>query len=189
MEKDFFRNVSSLDWDRNDFYSVRVFDPYVNKAFGKRRKNVKIALNYLNSFKLPISVGLIIKLSVFVDKVKFFNESLGVGTAIGSGEETEVVLKLLKHKCSGEYNGYINVYHEVYQVDNAFISKTEKYAVGQGYCLRQFSKQFSSILWLVFIELLIRSFGGYLLLSGNKSKMYKSRFKSLLKGALGRYIL
>lgn len=181
-ENNFFEKVAALNWITTDFYTLRVFDPYKHKEFGKRKKNISVNLNYLNSFRLPISVGLIIKLSVFSEKVKYFNELLGVGAAVGSGEETEVVLKLLNYNCKGKYHGFIDVYHEVYKIDDAFILKSEKYTIGQGYCLKRFSKEFSPLIWFVFIELLLRSFVGYLVSSNEMSKMYKKRFTSLLKG-------
>lgn len=186
-ENDFFEKVSNLDWKANEFYSFRVFDPYEKKEFGKRKKDISVNLNYLNSFRLPISVGLVIKLNVFRENVNHFNELLGVGAPVGSGEETEVVLTLLHKKCKGNYYGFIDVYHEVYKVDEVFILKYAKYAIGQGYCLKIFARRFSPVIWLVFIELLIRSFVGYLVSSKNLSVMYKIRFISLVKGIFHNY--
>jgi hypothetical protein len=59
-ETNFLKKVTNLDWQSNEFYTFRVFDPYEKKEFGKRKKNIAINLNYLNSFRLPISVGLVI---------------------------------------------------------------------------------------------------------------------------------
>lgn len=181
-EDNTFKKISSLDWDEKDFYSLRVFDPYTNKEFGKRKKSNSIKLNYFNSFRLPISVGLVIKLKVFVDKVTYFNELLGVGTDIGSGEETEVVLKLLSSKSKGCYYGNIDVYHEIYHIDDAFIKKSERYALGQGYCFYKFTKDFSPLIIIVFIELLARSVVGYIISPKALSKMYIVRFKALVRG-------
>ncbi|MEZ9109872.1 glycosyltransferase family A protein [Vibrio cyclitrophicus] len=181
-ENGFFERVTGLNWKENDFYSFRVFDPIERKEFGKRKSNISVSLNYLNAFRLPISVGLAVNFKLFRDKVEYFNEELGIGTDIGSGEETEVVLKLLHAKCKGEYNGFLNVYHEIYKVDDNFIVKTGKYAIGQGYCLKMFAMKFSPLIWLTFIELLLRSAVGYLVTSKKLSQMYKVRFISLFKG-------
>jgi len=181
-EDNFLNNVSKLDWNNVGFYTLRVFDPYQSKVFGKRPKDVEVNLNYLNSFRLPISVGLVIKFNIFKKNIEYFNESLGVGTSIGSGEETEAVLKLLHNNCKGKYNGFIDVYHEIYTIDSSFILKYEKYAIGQGYCIKDFSKRFSPLIWLVFLELQARSFAGYILSTADTSLMYKIRFKSILKG-------
>ncbi|MDR2493623.1 MAG: hypothetical protein LBD24_00185 [Spirochaetaceae bacterium] len=44
-----------------------------------------------------------------------FDERMGLGAAFGSGEESDLLLRLLKHKVKGRYHGKQYIYHPAKQ--------------------------------------------------------------------------
>lgn len=169
-----------------DCICTNVFDPLNQRSYGGRPLQVEKEVNFNNIFKLPISVGIFIRRRAFIANQIRFNEELGAGTELGSGEETELIGRLLESKCKIKYIGSIQVYHPVSDYIEKDIAKYWKYAYGFGYLIASFivNKHLSVIPFL--IETFIRSFGGMLRHSFNplKRNLYKGRVKGMLKGLL-----
>lgn len=114
----------------NDFICTGVFDPYKGISYGNNRPlKTRILINEANALFLPISVGIFYKYST-VSAIPFFDERFGVGTAWGSGEETDFVLQLLKDGKRGEYNSFDCVYHEAERDKDFNETSIYKYALG-----------------------------------------------------------
>jgi glycosyltransferase involved in cell wall biosynthesis len=130
----FFKQV--LDVIKNnqvDVLCTNVFDPIKGLFYGKHRniKAERVKINQLNSFKYPISVGIFIKTNN-LGKLKF-NESIGLGTKIGSGEETDLIHNLLALNNSIYFFPKLKVFHEI---DNFnILSKIKNYSLGYGYTI------------------------------------------------------
>ncbi len=90
--------------------------------------NKACELNKWNIFKTAISFTLFIKLSNN-EQLKF-DEQFGVGANFGSGEETDLLLRLLNDGKMGIYNPDIIVYHPANKLMS--IERGYRYALGFG---------------------------------------------------------
>ncbi|MCG6405526.1 glycosyltransferase [Vibrio fluvialis] len=181
----FFRKNQGID-----ILCANVLDPSNNKTYGDRPRDSRILISENNIFKYPISVGIFIRMSDLINSQIYFDEQLGAGTKIGSGEETELIYRLLKKQFRCLYDGGIYVYHPV--VDGKYCSNDIKkyfaYGVGFGFLCRKMicNKDFSVLIYYMYI--LVRTLGGVLLNFDNNinRKVYISRFKGMLVGILRR---
>jgi len=165
---------------------TNVFDPKRNKSYGHRPLNVALKVNYNNLFKLPISVGIFIRRDSSISQQLFFDENLGAGTKLGSGEETDLIARLLELKCRIDYNGAIQVYHPVIPYLETDISKYELYSRGFGYLVARLLKNKHYIVVLYFVETLLRSLIGAIVYIFNsiKRNFYLGRVKGMSKGLI-----
>lgn len=115
-----------------DVICTRVFDPIRALPYGRRPIDVVKIIDFSNLFRFPISVGIFARLSSLKVSGAFFNENLGAGTAIGSGEETELISRMLEHKLVIKYFGTYDVYHEVPNVAKEDRLKNFQYGIGFG---------------------------------------------------------
>jgi hypothetical protein len=132
-ECNFFESVIQL-FNKNfdtDVLCFNVYDPHKKLHYGKGRNISKeiVRINSLNSFKFPISVGIFIKPKSLSHIV--FDENIGLGTIIGSGEETDLIHKLLSIKYHIKFYSKINVYHPVNNEYN--FDRIKMYSRGYGY--------------------------------------------------------
>ncbi|MFV0595794.1 glycosyltransferase family 2 protein [Shewanella sp.] len=169
-----------------DVLCTNVLDPSNNKTYGGRPKGITIEVNERNIFSYPISVGIFIKLQSRLSGCVIFDETLGAGTDVGSGEETDLVYRLLKNGAKCLYLGDLFVYHPV--IDGNYcvsdIKKYYKYGVGFGYLVRRMvnNKDYSVMLYYFYI--IIRILTG-LIISVNREinrKVYYSRLKGVISG-------
>lgn len=169
-----------------DVLCTNVLDPSNNMTYGGRPRGVTVEVNERNIFSYPISVGIFIRLQSRLSGCVIFDETLGAGTDIGSGEETDLVYRLLKNDVKCLYLGDLFVYHPV--IDGNYcvsdITKYYKYGVGFGYLVRRMvdNKDYSIILYYFYI--IIRILAG-LIVSVNKGinrKVYYSRLKGVISG-------
>lgn len=168
-----------------DCICTNVYDPNEEKFYGTRRKNGndEIKINQINAFKYPISVGIFLRSRVMGDLL--FDERLGAGAKWGSGEETDLVLKLLKKDAKIVFCPNILVYHPVGNDINWDRAKYYNYGKGFGATI-QISLQRRQFLTL--IELLIilsRSFAAFILFGikdRRKSLNYLARIRGIFKG-------
>jgi hypothetical protein len=178
-------------FDENAFCNVlctNVIDPSNNKTYGGRPTEIIVPINSKNVFSYPISVGIFIRLSEGVIKHIFFDETLGAGTDIGSGEETDLVYRLIKNNEKCIYVGNIFVYHPV--VDSNYrpedISKYYKYGVGFGYLTRRMVANNDYIVLTHFTYIIFRTIVGCVFSLGNviNRKVYFYRLKGIFSGFL-----
>ena len=116
-----------------DVISTNVFDPTRQRAYGDRPVGLDCKIHYGNLFQLPISVGIFVRRNAFDAAGFFFNEQIGAGTPLGSGEETDLVYRLLRSGSRIEYLGTLQVYHPVPVYVESDVTKYYKYGLGFGY--------------------------------------------------------
>ena len=116
-----------------DCICTRVFDPERQVALGRRPAGVVRNISFANLFRLPISVGIFVRRAAFLRAGCYFDESLGAGTSMGAGEETEFIARLLDHSSVVHYVGTIQVYHPVPRYTENDAPKQYQYCIGFGY--------------------------------------------------------
>jgi glycosyltransferase involved in cell wall biosynthesis len=164
---------------------THVEDPILGKSYGNRPKNRTAAITPSNMFRLPISVGIFVKRDVITNNAILFNENLGVGTKIGSGEETDFIFSLLNCNCSICYNGFLSVYHLLPDVSSFNSLKAFNYGYGFGYTNRIVYEYCGFRILPYLFNVLIRSFFAmlfYLIFDIRQTKMYFSRFNGIIRG-------
>lgn len=105
---------------------------------GFESKDISL-LNKYNVWKKGISYTIFLKKKCFENNL-YFNENLGVGsnTIFGSGEETDLLLRIINNKNQIEYHPNIFVKHPSnnLQIEKKDLKKHFDYAVGMGYVLK-----------------------------------------------------
>ncbi|MGY5745988.1 glycosyltransferase family 2 protein [Vibrio antiquarius] len=171
-----------------DILCTNVLDPSNNKTYGGRPVEVVKVVNKFNVFKYPISVGIFIRLENVEHDQIYFNEKLGAGTKVGSGEETELIYRLIDRNKKCVYVGDIFVYHPVVDSDYSIldITKYYKYGIGFGYLVRKMFDDGNYRILFYYMYILLRILGGLLFsLSNNiNRKVYFYRLKGVLIGFL-----
>ncbi|WP_350402512.1 glycosyltransferase family A protein [Catenovulum sediminis] len=169
-----------------DVVCTNVYDPSNGLSYGGRPFDIIEKINMRNIFDLPISVGIFIRLkNIKLDAIRY-DENIGAGRKIGSGEETKLIYELLKHKGNIVYNGYLRVCHPVLNKEYKLsdIHKYYKYAVGFGYIAGIMIRERSYVTIWVFLYYVGRTFLGlcrYVTNSINR-KIYINRLKGMLAG-------
>lgn len=161
-----------------DFLCTRVFDPYTKRVLGLRPLTNK-SIRFSNIFRLPISVGIFVRSECVLDNNLFFDESIGIGSGIQSGEETKFVSKMLLIGLKGIYIGGLDVYHEVSD-SNLDLIKEFEYAKGSGILLKEIFKEGGYTIIIEFIFIILSNF--YALLFRNSKKKNYMRLKGFFIG-------
>jgi len=167
-----------------DCICTNVFDPERQLSYGKRPIGVVQKVSFLNLFRLPTSAGMFIRRGAFLKIGGCFNEFLGVGTRIGSGEEIEVVARLLSESLTVHYVGSIQVYHPVLAYSPSDIAKNYQYGMGFGYLNGLLIKGGHLLVAIFFCEIVARSCVGmvkHVFRPINRS-VYSSRLRGIISG-------
>lgn len=167
-----------------DVLCTAVYDPDRSLPYGKRPLNLKKKLGMLDLFRLPISVGIFVRFKALQKAGAHFDAALGAGTHIGSGEETELVHRLLKSNAQAYYDGSLLVYHPVEPLDDRDPFKAENYGRGFGYLSFKLVIEGSwSQLWFLLL-ILGRSLLGTVVYGWHptRSKLYFNRAKGIMSG-------
>ena len=174
-------------FDKNksvDVLCTNVFDPERNMTYGNRPIGVQKRINFHNLFVLPISVGVFCRADALALVGCNFDESLGAGAALGSGEETELIARMLKNHLYVEYDGHIQVFHPVsdYQFDDQ--QKYYNYGLGFGYVNGCLCRDGRLSVAPHFLEMLARSAVGLVLNAHRRVRrgVYWGRMCGMLKG-------
>jgi glycosyltransferase involved in cell wall biosynthesis len=177
----FFRDNPEIDC-----ICTNVYDPVRRSVYGKRPVGVTRRVSFTNLFRLGISVGIFVRREALELAGAYFDERLGAGTPIGSGEETELLGRLLSRGCRVEYVGDIQVYHPVHHYSKADVRKSYDYGVGFGHVNgRLLSAGHPGVLW-GFAEVFARSFLGTVLYLPDpvRRAVYWNRMRGILSGFL-----
>ena len=163
---------------------TNVYDPLLKKSYGNRPVNSSTNISFYNLFQLPISVGIFIRKDAFISAGLYFDSSLGAGTKLGSGEETDLIYRLLKLKLYIEYIGSIQIFHPVPLYESADIEKYYRYGLGFGFLNGRIlhNREFRVIPH--FLNVLFRSLGGFFvhLFSSTERNLYLRRFLGICRG-------
>lgn len=169
-----------------DCICTNVFDPRVEKSYGGRPIGSCIPINFTNMFELPISVGIFLRRHSFESVGFFFDENIGAGTPLGSGEETELIYRLLKTDSKIVYNGLIKVFHPVPVYQPLDAEKYYRYGLGFGYLNGKilYDKEFR--VFRRFCYVIIRSLGGVIfnLTRKTERKIYWNRLLGIMHGLI-----
>lgn len=169
-----------------DVISTCVWDPIENSSLGARKKNILKNISFVNLFKYPISVGLFFKSQIFIDNELLFNENYGAGTTLGSGEETELLGKILLLNKKIIYNGFIKVFHLI-EKEPIDIEKTYLYSYGFGFLITEMFFRYKKIVLLNLIDVLLKTLLGLIMSIHRKPfrEKYFFRIKGIFEGILG----
>ncbi|MDE2429551.1 MAG: glycosyltransferase [Burkholderiales bacterium] len=165
---------------------TNVFDPDRSVSYGGRPVGTRCRVNFSNIFSLPISVGIFVRREAFEAVGPWFDESLGAGTAFGSGEETELIGRLLESGAEILYVGDISVYHPVPEYDQNDARKFYSYGLGYGYLASTFIKNGEYAVITHLSSVVVRSLGGviFFLFNNIKRAVYWGRLIGVLRGSL-----
>jgi glycosyltransferase involved in cell wall biosynthesis len=115
--------INTLENIRNFFINHKNYDFFtcntrdknnVNKVFNSQKRSADISI--YNVMLTSISFTIFVRMDV-IRQFKF-DEQLGIGSKYGSGEESDLILYLLKANHKGFYNANAYIYHP-YKIDNA----------------------------------------------------------------------
>lgn len=183
-------NVLEQVIDHFDTHSItsaictHVYDPFTQRSYGNRPPGVTLPVDYRNLFKLPISVGIFVRKDAFKAVGFNFDEKLGAGTPLGSGEETDLVYRLLKNSRRVEYVGGIQVFHPVPEYQEVDIAKYYCYGLGFGFLNGRIIRdgQWRVLGYLGLVA--ARSLGGVVinLKSSKLRRLYWSRLLGIARG-------
>jgi GT2 family glycosyltransferase len=169
-----------------DCVCTAVFDPNLDKSYGRRPLDIVLPIKFSNIFYLPSSVGIFVRLPALRKAGAFFDLRLGAGTILGSGEETDLVARLLESGSSVIYLGNIKVYHPVvdYKIEDA--KKFYHYGLGFGYLNMQFLKKGHFAVMPFYFNILLRSLIGFFVFIHKpiKRQVYWQRLLGMIKGGL-----
>lgn len=178
--RQFFEDNSDVD-----FLCTAVYDPVSKQPYGQRPAVLCKQMSMADLFTLPISVSIFVKYAALSRAGTHFDENLGAGTLLGSGEETELVYRLMKTGAKGVYNGAIQVFHLVEPRNERNFEKAAFYGRGFGFLSSRLILQGerSQIGYLVII--LIKSFIGSLVYPffPKIAASYVGRLKGIFQGA------
>lgn len=169
-----------------DALCTNVYDPVTQRSYGGRPVGLDCPITFGNLFQLPISVGIFVRRTAFERVGLFFDEALGAGTKLGSGEETDLVYRLLRDGSRVEYFGTLQVYHPVPEYQEADVEKYYKYGLGFGYLNGSIVRDREYRVLKHFGYVLTRSLGGCLLNLGRplERKIYLNRLRGICRGSL-----
>ena len=179
LVRQFFEDNSDVD-----FLCTGVYDPVSNQSYGQRPTVLCKQMSMTDLFTLPISVGIFVRYAALSKAGAHFDETLGAGTALGSGEETELVYRLIKTGAKGVYNGTIQVFHLVEPRHERNFDKAVFYGRGFGFLSSQLIIQGERSQIGYLVSILIKSFIGSLVypFSPKISASYDGRLTGILQG-------
>ena len=90
------------------FYTCNTKEKYGNNAVLETRKT-DCDIGIVNFLTAAVSITIFVRSQVFTGFS--FDEKLGVGTVFGSGEESDLLLYLIKNKTKGRYHAAHYIYH------------------------------------------------------------------------------
>lgn len=190
-EPNLLKNISKefSDNPELDCICTNVYDPISKKTYGGRPEFGRIAVDYRNIFSLPISVGIFVKKSALLKAGPYFDTQFGAGTELGSGEETELISRLITTGSKILYIGDLSVYHRVPIYSSNDYMKFRKYACGFSYLCMKFIFHKNYIVLAKLIEVCVRSISGFLFYFSkpNYRKVYAGRLLGIFEG-IKRYI-
>jgi glycosyltransferase involved in cell wall biosynthesis len=137
-----------------DFITFKCLDPVLGRPLLKTFPTGDCPLRPWNIMRIGMSISIFVKRQAMGKLL--FDEELGSGAKLGSGEESDFLFKLLKAQKNGHYFSHIQVYHPFPQNEESDLTleKTKKYALGHGQVLRAHLsiQAFPQVLWSLIIR-------------------------------------
>lgn len=156
---------------------IETGNPYGNRKYPRYEKILSIH----EVMNLGLSLSILIRRSL-LEKLDGFDENLGVGTGLGCGEESDLLLRCLSMNIIVIYTPLISVLHPAF--DNESVNnllKTRDYARGYGYVCKKNYPSFKLMFFLRlhYLNLLGRTIAG-MIFSPNR-KIYYCRLRGLIE--------
>lgn len=153
------RVIGTFQRNNLDFITGRSIDKITGVESNGKWLKKDTWLNLGNIWNCAISYTIFIKNS---DKI-IFDERLGIGsgTPFGSGEETDLLLRLIRDGFKGRYFRNLYVYHPNKSIED--LSRLKSYAMGMGGVFRKNLCLNISFLKAFFNLMIVRPLGGALL--------------------------
>lgn len=175
---------------KSSMFISNIYDPTNNKYYGKRPVK-KAFLTNKSIYYLPSSISIFINRNVIYNNVVFFNETLGLGTKWGSGEDIELAFKVFKNNPNCFYDGTKTVYHPVI-TGGGNMKKAYSYGRGSGALAANLFLKGNYNHLFIYGNYIVKSALGcsYYLFTFkfSSSKVYYSRLKGLLSGFVKGYV-
>lgn len=178
-DKNLFKNFE-VNLNKFDVLVGRAYDPVQNKDFGftQHKSNRNVNINNAHKF---LMISMFFKAKIFKNQNLRFDKNLGVGAKYGCGEETDLLLNILKQDYKVLYEYDLNVFHLNYNME---LSQLLSYSYGQGALLKKMIykyKAFYSVLNIL-LRPIVASLIYVLKLDFKTSRKYLLRIKELKKG-------
>ena len=180
---------SIVDWfsrhPEYSFLSTIALDAENRLAANRWLRNSAEISRY-NAFRAGISFSLFFRADA-VRAVGGFDEGLGLGagTPLGSGEESDLALRVLESGHRGWFERSLVVFHPA-RVENSSLAACElaaSYGIGFGYVLRRHQIPLMISLYLCLRPVL--GWAYWVLRRNRMSRVYLASFRGRLKGYLG----
>jgi glycosyltransferase involved in cell wall biosynthesis len=169
-----------------DCICTNVYDPVRNLPYGKRPVGITRTVSFVNVFRFGISVGIFIRREALERAGAYFDEELGAGTQLGSGEETELLCRVLSAGCRIQYVGTLRVYHPVPEYSPIDSDKNYRYGLGFGHLNGRLLRAGHLGVVYGFVEVAVRSIVGAVvnLQRPTYRNVYWRRLNGILAGFL-----
>jgi glycosyltransferase involved in cell wall biosynthesis len=147
--------AKNFDFSNSNIISVKSVDKLYKVSSNGKWLNYNTNISFNNVFKIGISYTIFIKYKSLSHL--HFDENLGIGTYLGSGEETDLILSLLHRKYNGSYKYKLFVYHKnkVLEVNRAL-----SYGLGFGALVHKeiFIRKNYKFIKFFFVDILVKPF-------------------------------
>jgi glycosyltransferase involved in cell wall biosynthesis len=180
----FFESViNEFNLTQADIIITSIYDPVRRKYFHSKMDNSVSRWLKREEIFYPSSISIFFKREL-IDRIRgkyinIFNESLGIGTYFGSGEEIDLIIKTLHIDAKIWINPNIFVCHPVV-VNFHEALKIRSYARGLGALMKEYGKEIPTIR-KYYYKTIIKSIGGSIV----RGVRYKGAFKYYLWRLLG----
>ena len=165
-----------------DMVSIMLKDLDKNIKYNTSFPDVSVKIDFYNIYKTVTSATLFIKVKDLYDI--HFDNNIGVGKYLSSGEETIMLYELLLKKYSGMYFPTPIIHHPVSNndsIDDVLINKYYIRARGRGatvWHMRAFTLWYVYQLYFNFVRPLL----GILISKGRKRQLYRKVLKGRIEG-------
>lgn len=168
--------VKEFNSSNVNIISVKSIDKISKVSSNGKWLNYNTNISFNNIFKVGISYTIFIKYKS-ISHI-YFDENLGVGTYLGSGEETDLILNLLHKEYNGIYKYKLFVYHKNKSLE---IKRALSYGLGFGALVYKeiFIRKNKKFIKKFFIDILAKPF----------IKIILNLFKANKTGVLSNYYL
>lgn len=157
-----------LENEEYQILTCKSIDKMTRRPSNARWRKQPCQITVAKTFRIAISCTIFYEITD-MNKNCYFNPLLGVGSIYGSGEETDFLIRLLKHGNRAFYQPSIEVYHP----DNSFdpgkykesIKRNYYYGLGVGalFKIHLFEKKNNSLLWIFINAMLLRPIAGFVM--------------------------
>lgn len=155
FEGDLFRKVVNYLKRKKELSGISIL---IKNEFGEKYVNSQFSRNcfvsYRNVFQTCLSVSLFLRIKD-IGQITF-DERLGLGAEISSGEETDFVCKLLDQSSSIEYVPDFEIFHPKRPVEDVvtYKKKSYNYGIGTGYVIKSNNFSFYSKIRIFIIPII-----------------------------------